>query len=57
MGKSTIVKYKGKEVDSNKLRRYAKTAARGEVVLKSIAGFSGGGGGSLFNPLPLRNTM
>lgn len=33
-GKSTVLKYKGQEVDQNKLRRYAKVATRKDLVLK-----------------------
>ena len=33
LGKSTVMKYKGQEVDQNKLRRYAKSATRKDIVL------------------------
>ncbi|PMD32035.1 hypothetical protein L207DRAFT_548557 [Hyaloscypha variabilis F] len=33
LGKGTVMKYKGQEVDENKLRRYAKMATRKDVVL------------------------
>ena len=33
LGKGTVMKYKGKEVDENKLRRFAKMATRKDAVL------------------------
>ncbi len=32
LGKSTVMHYKGQEVDQNKLRRYAKAAIRKDIV-------------------------
>jgi len=58
LGKSTIVKYKGKEVDEKKLRRYAKGRRREQLVLRSPAQHTEYPGGGIINSsMPLGNTM
>lgn len=34
-GRSTVAKYKGQDVDANKLRRHLKTEARRDITLQS----------------------
>jgi hypothetical protein len=54
LGKSTIIRYKGQEVNPNKLRRYAKMASRKEVGLTprmSSGGSSNDGPFSSQHPL------
>src|SRR5438876_2569032 len=56
LGKSTVVKYKGKEVDSKKIRRHAKEAARKEIALNAAADGVGSQKGGLFGSvLPFGN--
>jgi hypothetical protein len=58
LGKSGIVKYKGKEVDEKKLRRYTKEKHREQLVLRSSAQHTEYPGGGIFNSsIPLGNTM
>ena len=58
LGKSTVIKYKGQEVDPNKLRRYAKMASRKDVVLKPRMSQGRPSDEGLFNSQhPLENTM
>jgi hypothetical protein len=57
MGKSTVIKYKHKEIDPNKLRRHAKTAARNADALRAPTEGERYPDGGLFNPsLPLGDT-
>jgi hypothetical protein len=58
LGKATVIKYKGQEVDQNKLRRHAKIATRKDVVLNP--GMSRGtvsDGGLFSSQHPLGNTV
>jgi hypothetical protein len=58
LGKSTVMKYKGQEVDQNKIRRYAKAATRKDIVLNP--GMSRGRAldeGLFISQHPLGNTV
>jgi hypothetical protein len=61
LGKSTVMKYKGQEVDQtiqNKLRRYAKMATRKEMVLNPRMGQGRSSDEGLFaSQHPLGNTV
>jgi hypothetical protein len=56
LGKSTVMKYKGQDLDPNKLRRYAKMASRKDVVLPASRsqGLSDGGSSILSIRLEIR---
>ncbi|KAA6410811.1 MAG: hypothetical protein FRX48_05121 [Lasallia pustulata] len=51
-GKSTAVKYKGRDVDTKKLRRHLKTEARQDIALQSAAGRPVRDAGPLSLPFP-----
>jgi hypothetical protein len=57
LGKSTVAKYKGKDVDPKKLRRFAKTAARKEITLGAPGEPAGQQGGIFGLVLPFGNRM
>ncbi|KAN0089874.1 hypothetical protein V8E51_018453 [Hyaloscypha variabilis] len=58
LGKGTVMKYKGKEVDENKLRRYAKMATRKDVVLNPGISLGRASDEGLFSSQhPLGNTV
>ncbi len=58
LGKSVVVKYKGKEVDEKKLRRYTKERRREQLAFRSPAQHTEYPGGRIFNSsMPLGNTM
>jgi CTP-dependent riboflavin kinase len=57
LGKSTVMKYKGQDLDPNKLRRYAKMASRKDVVLPASRSQGLSDGGFFNSQHPLGNTM
>lgn len=57
LGKSMVVKYKGKIVDPKKLRRHAKDAARKEIALKAAPDRAGSQQSGSFGFVPFSNRM
>ncbi|KAH8786356.1 hypothetical protein F5882DRAFT_497061 [Hyaloscypha sp. PMI_1271] len=57
LGKSTVMKYKGQDLDLNKLRRYAKMASRKYVVLPASRSQGLSDGGFFNSQHPLGNTI
>ncbi|PMD49347.1 uncharacterized protein K444DRAFT_298311 [Hyaloscypha bicolor E] len=57
LGKSTVMKYKGQDLDLNKLRRYAKMASRKDVVLPASRSQGLSDGGFFNSQHPLGNTI